>query len=105
MHACTRAPDPVSVKVAVILPCYKHSGLLTEALDTALAQCTDFAYAIILVNDGCPFPETDRVCLDFAAADPGRIHYLHKSNGGLSAARNTGIDFALSAFPTLEAVY
>jgi glycosyltransferase involved in cell wall biosynthesis len=30
---------------------------------------------------------------------------LHKRNGGLSAARNTGIEFALAAFPDLEAVY
>ncbi|WP_448207769.1 glycosyltransferase [Azospirillum sp. sgz302134] len=93
------------MRAAIIVPTYKHSGLLAEALDTALAQDTDFAYAVVVVNDGCPFPETDRVCREFAAAHPGRLFYLHKRNGGLSAARNSGIAFALDAFPALEAVY
>ncbi|WP_052584473.1 glycosyltransferase family 2 protein [Azospirillum baldaniorum] len=87
------------------MPTYKHSGLLVEALSTALAQDTDFAYAVVVVNDGCPFPETGRVCREFAVAHPGRLHYLHKRNAGLSAARNSGIAFALDAFPALEAVY
>lgn len=104
-EACDAAIPADDVRVAVIVPTYKHSGLLAEALDTALAQETDFAYAIVVVNDGCPFPETDRVCREFAAAHPGRIFYLNKRNGGLSAARNSGIAFALDAFPALEAVY
>ncbi|WP_353860864.1 glycosyltransferase family A protein [Azospirillum formosense] len=87
------------------MPTYKHSGLLVEALSTALAQDTDFAYAVVVVNDGCPFPETERVCREFAAAHPGRLYALHKRNAGLSAARNSGIAFALDAFPALEAVY
>lgn len=97
--------DPEETRAAIIVPTYKHSGLLAEALDTALAQETDFAYAVVVVNDGCPFPETDRVCREFAASHPGRLFYLHKRNGGLSAARNSGIAFALDAFPALEAVY
>ncbi|MBP2315649.1 glycosyltransferase family A protein [Azospirillum soli] len=99
------ARDTDDVRAAIVVPTYKHSGLLAEALDTALAQETDFAYAVVVVNDGCPFPETDRVCREFAAANPGRLFYLHKRNGGLSAARNSGIAFALDAFPALEAVY
>lgn len=97
--------DAGAIRAAIIVPTYKHSGLLAEALDTALAQETDFAYAIVVVNDGCPFPETDRVCREFAAAHPGKLFYLNKRNGGLSAARNSGIAFALDAFPALEAVY
>ncbi|WP_449228472.1 glycosyltransferase [Azospirillum argentinense] len=87
------------------MPTYKHSGLLVEALSTALAQDTDFAYAVVVVNDGCPFPETERVCREFAAAHPGRLFHLRKRNAGLSAARNSGIAFALDAFPALEAIY
>jgi glycosyltransferase involved in cell wall biosynthesis len=77
---------------------------LVEALDTALSQQTNFAYAIVLINDGGPFDETDHVCQDLAAANPGKIYYLQKRNSGLSAARNTGIDFALAAFPVLDSV-
>ena len=94
-----------AVRVAIIVPAYRQPGLLIEALDTALAQQTDFAYVIVVVNDGCPFDETDHVCREFASANPDRIYYLHKRNGGLSAARNTGIDFVLAAFPALEGVY
>lgn len=93
------------IRAAVVVPTYKHSGLLVEALSTALAQDTDFAYAVVVVNDGCPFPETGRVCREFAAAHPGRLFHLNKRNAGLSAARNSGIAFALDAFPALEAVY
>ena len=99
------SPSQVPIRVAVIVPTYKQPGLLAEALDTALHQRTDFGYSIVVVEDGCPFPETAQVCRDFAAAHPGRIHHLRKRNNGLSAARNTGIDFALTAFPSLEAVY
>ena len=104
-EARAAAVPAAAVPAAIVVPTYKHSGLLAEALDTALAQETDFAYAVVVVNDGCPFPETDRVCREFAAANPGRLFYLHKRNGGLSAARNSGIAFALDAFPALEAVY
>ncbi|MEK1890933.1 MAG: glycosyltransferase family A protein, partial [Phyllobacterium sp.] len=93
------------VKVAVVVPAYGQPWLTSEALHTALNQVTDFNYAIVVVNDGCPLPETHDVCQTFAAAYPGRIFYLHKKNGGLSAARNSGIEFALAAFADLEAVY
>ena len=98
-------PSQVPIQVAVIIPTYKQPGLLVEALDTALRQRCDFGYSIVVVEDGCPFPETAQVCRDFAAAHPGRIHHLRKRNNGLSAARNTGIEFALAACPGLEAVY
>uniref|UniRef100_A0A9E7ZTR3 Glycosyltransferase n=1 Tax=Bosea sp. NBC_00436 TaxID=2969620 RepID=A0A9E7ZTR3_9HYPH len=93
------------VRATIVMPAYGQPWLTAEALNTALGQVTDFDFAIVVVNDGCPHPETDEVCQTFAAVNPGRIFYLHKRNGGLSAARNTGITFALTAFPNLEAVY
>lgn len=93
------------VRVAVIIPAYGQPGLAGEALRSALEQRTDFPYAVIIVNDGCPQEATHQVCHSFAAANPGQVFYLRKRNGGLSAARNSGIDFALAAFPALEAVY
>jgi glycosyltransferase involved in cell wall biosynthesis len=79
------SPSQVPIRVAVIVPTYKQPGLLAEALDTALRQRCDFGYSIVVVEDGCPFPETAQVCRDFAAAHPGRIHHLRKCNNGLSA--------------------
>ncbi|MEP9375078.1 glycosyltransferase family A protein [Aquabacter sp. CN5-332] len=93
------------VRAVILVPAYGQPWLTAETLHTALAQVTDFDYAIVVVNDGCPHPETDEVCQTFATIHPERIFYLHKRNGGLSAARNTGIEFALIAFPDLEAVY
>lgn len=93
------------VCAAILIPAYGQPWLTAEALQTALAQVTDFAYAIVVVNDGCPHPETAEVCEALAATYPGRVFHLHKRNGGLSAARNSGIEFALAAFPDLEAVY
>jgi len=93
------------VRAVILVPAYGQPGLAAEALHTAVAQETDFAFAVVVVNDGCPSPETHEVCLNFAAAYPGKVFYLKKTNGGLSAARNSGLEFALAAFPALEAVY
>lgn len=97
--------DCSAVKVAIVVPAYGQPSFTAEALRSALSQRTDFSYAIVLVNDGCPDPATRDIGLTFATANPGRIFYLQKANGGLSAARNTGIEFALAAFPELEGVY
>lgn len=91
--------------LAVVIPVYKHSVLLGEAVLSALTQETDFELVIVIVNDGCPLPETHQACLDFAAAAPNRVHYIRRANGGLSAARNTGIDYALGAWETIQAIY
>lgn len=90
--------------LALIVPVFKHPGLLAEALECALAQRGDFAQAIVIVDDGCPFEETRTIAASYALAHP-EITYLRKANGGLSSARNFGIDFALRAWPELEAIY
>lgn len=92
-------------KVAIVIPVFKHSGLLPETITSALSQQTDLSVSIVLVNDGCPFPETDIVCRQYAISNPKKVYYIHKPNGGLSSARNAGIGFALSVFPELEAIY
>lgn len=94
--------DPM---IAVVVPIFRHSVLLSEAIDSVLDQRAGVSIHIILVNDGCPHQETDQVCRDYALAYPDRITYLHKANGGLSDARNYGIRYALAAWPRLEAIY
>lgn len=91
--------------VVVVIPIFRHSVLLSEAIDSVLDQRAGVFIRIVLVNDGCPHHETDQVCRDYALACPDRITYLHKANGGLSDARNHGIRYALAAWPGLEAVY
>jgi glycosyltransferase involved in cell wall biosynthesis len=92
-------------KIAVVIPVYKHSVLVAEAITCALNQDIEIPYKIVIVNDGCKFAETDRVCRDFALAYPQQIFYLYRPNGGLSAARNTGIEFALNTWHSLAAIY
>src|SRR5436309_2137954 len=99
------ATQPARPELAIVIPVYKHSVLLEEAVISALNQETDFALAIVIVNDGCPMPETHRTCVDFAMAAPDRVSYIRRQNGGLSAARNTGIDHVLATWETVEAIY
>ncbi len=90
--------------VACVIPAYRQPGLLAEAIASAMAQTLPDTVAIV-VDDGCPMPETQAVAREYAAAHPGRVHVLRQRNAGLSAARNAGIEHALAAFPTLRAVY
>ena len=98
-------PAPAGPQVAVVLPVFKHSILFDEAIRSALAQQTALDFRIVIVNDGCPFEETHVAALEHARAHPDRVVYLRRPNGGLSAARNTGIDFALETWPGVQAIY
>ena len=93
-----------SARLVVIIPSYRHPVLLTEALDSVLAQTIDVSLAIIICSDGCPLPETDTVAKLFSRAD-SRVIYLRKPNGGPSSARNFAIDYALGRFPKMDVVY
>lgn len=99
------APDTGLPRLAVLIPVYRHSVLLVEAIEAVLAQRAPFALRLILVDDGCPFPETEAVCRDYALAHPGQVTWLRKPNGGLSDARNCGIRHVLQTLPSVEAVY
>ncbi|HTU22596.1 MAG TPA: glycosyltransferase [Gemmataceae bacterium] len=70
---------------SIIIPCYKQAEYLPTAVDSALAQ-TYAPIEVLVVNDGSP-DDTERVALSYR----DRIVYVARPNGGLSAARNTGI--------------
>ena len=79
--------------VSVIVPVYKVEPWLRRCVDSILAQ--RFAdFELILVDDGSPDRCGD-ICDEYAQKDP-RVHVIHQKNGGLSAARNAGIERALS---------
>ena len=78
-------------KVSVIVPVYKVEKYLPECIESILAQTfTDFE--LILVDDGSP-DNSGKICDDYAARD-SRIRVFHKENGGVSSARNLGLDNA-----------
>lgn len=72
--------------VSVIVPTYNYARFLPRALDSVLAQ-TYADLEIIVVDDG----STDGTS-DVASPYAGKIRYLRKDNGGVSSARNLGIE-------------
>ena len=92
-------------QLAVVVPIFRHSVLLTEAIESVLAQRANFPIQLVLVNDGCPHCETDLICREYALSYPEQITYLRKHNGGLSDARNHGIRHTLATWPSVEAIY
>jgi glycosyltransferase involved in cell wall biosynthesis len=71
--------------VSIIIPCYNQADFLPEAVESALAQ-TYQPLEVIVVNDGSP-DNTEEVARRYG----DRIRYVSRVNGGISAARNTGI--------------
>ncbi len=77
----------------MIVPVYKVEQYIHRCIDSILAQTfTDFD--VVLVDDGSP-DTCGAICDAYAEADP-RIHVIHQKNGGLSAARNAGIDWTFA---------
>ena len=79
--------------ISVIVPVYKVEPYLRRCVDSILGQ-TYCDFELILVDDGSP-DSCPSVCDDYAAQD-SRVHVIHQENGGLSAARNAGIDWAFA---------
>lgn len=78
-------------KISIIVPVYKVEKYLNKCIDSVLCQTfTDFE--LILVDDGSP-DNCPKICDEYAKKDK-RVVVLHKENGGLSDARNKGIDIA-----------
>lgn len=78
-------------KISVIVPCYNQAQFLPETLDSVLAQ-THENWECIIVNDGST-DNTEEVALKYCKQDE-RFVYLSKKNGGLSSARNAGLNVA-----------
>lgn len=80
---------------SVIVPVYKVEPYLRECVDSILNQ-TFSDYELILVDDGSP-DTCPAICDEYAAQDD-RIRVIHKTNGGLAAARKSGLDIARAEY-------
>jgi glycosyltransferase involved in cell wall biosynthesis len=78
--------------VSVIIPCFKQANYLPLSIDSVLAQTYPNVEAIV-VNDGSP-DDTEAVARRYGE----RIRYVWRPNGGISAARNTGITESRGAY-------
>lgn len=85
----------VLIKVSVIVPIYRVEEYLQRCVDSIRNQ-TLREIEIILVNDGSP-DKCGEMCNTFAAQD-SRIKVIHKENGGLSSARNAGMQIAVGEY-------
>lgn len=86
--------------VAIIIPVFKHSVLLFDAIASLDGQ---EGATVILVDDGCPNLGTQLGGLGLAAM-PG-VTYLRGANRGLSGARNRGVEHVLANMPEAGAIY
>ena len=82
-------------KVSIVVPVYNTEAYLKRCLDSLLHQ-TLSDLEIILVDDGSK-PACADLCDEMAKTDT-RIRVLHKANGGLGFARNTGIEAATGEY-------
>lgn len=90
--AAQSSADIMQAGVSVVIPAYNYAHFLPDAINSALAQ-TYPKVEIIVVDDG----STDATP-EVAAKYGDRIRYIRKVNGGLPAARNTGIQHASYPF-------
>ncbi len=82
-------------KVSVIVPVYKVEPFLHCCVDSVLSQ-TFSDFELILVDDGSP-DSCGAICDEYAAQD-SRVRVVHKQNGGVSEARNTGLNLAVGEY-------
>lgn len=79
------------MKFSVVIPVYNVEKYLDQCVKSVISQ-TYRDFEVILVDDGSP-DRSGTMCDAWSEKD-NRIHVIHQENGGLSAARNTGIRFA-----------
>lgn len=78
-------------KISVIIPVYNVAIYLRKCIESVIAQ-TYKELEIIIVDDGST-DDSSKICDEYAQND-SRIIVIHQKNGGLSAARNRGLDEA-----------
>ena len=77
--------------VSVVIPAYNAAGVLSQCVSSVLAQ-EGVEVEVVIVDDGSA-DDTLAVATGLAEADP-RVRVVSKPNGGVSSARNAGLDAA-----------
>ncbi len=91
--------------IGIVIPGYGHPQFLAEAIISACEQDTERELHVVVVDDGCKFPETRAVVSHLLPKYAGHLHYIRQKNTRLPGARNTGIRFLLNLLPDIDAVY
>ena len=79
------------IEVSIIIPVYNEEKQISHCLDSI--QCQEYKnYEVIIVDDES-IDKTGEICDSYAKKDK-RFKVIHEANGGVSVARNKGIDVA-----------
>ena len=81
----------MNLKISVIIPVYNAEKTLHRCGDRILFQ-TFSDFEVLLIDDGCK-DNSGKICDEYAKKD-SRVKVIHKVNGGVSSARNMGLDNA-----------
>lgn len=87
--------NPRTPGVSIIVPVYNAHTTLAACVDSILGQSFR-EYEVLLINDGSTDGSAG-ICDTYSASD-SRIKTIHKENGGVSSARNSGLDNAAGEF-------
>lgn len=87
----------MSPKVSIIIPVYKTEQYLRECLESVLVQ-TYTDWECLLIDDGSP-DDCGAICDEYVSRD-SRFRVFHKENGGVSSARNVGLDNCVGEYVT-----
>lgn len=84
-------------KISVVVPVYNAEPFLSQCIESILNQ-THRDIELILVDDGSP-DNCPKICDSYAVQDT-RVRVIHKENGGVSTARNAGLDATTGEYVT-----
>lgn len=82
-------PNKEEFLISIVIPIYNAEKYLEECLNSIKNQ-TYKNFEVIMVNDGSK-DDSETICMNFLRSD-SRFRYLKKENGGVSSARNVGLD-------------
>ncbi|EOI6440488.1 glycosyltransferase family 2 protein, partial [Vibrio cholerae] len=78
--------------ISIIIPCYNAEKYIFTALSSILNQESSIAYEIIIVDDG------SSIAVDSIISESDKLKIVRKKNGGVSSARNVGIQHAVGRY-------
>lgn len=84
-------------KISIIVPVYNAEQYISQCINSILSQSYT-NYELLLINDGSK-DNSGKLCDEYARKDP-RIKVFHKTNGGVSSARNLGLAKARGKYVT-----
>jgi glycosyltransferase involved in cell wall biosynthesis len=82
--------------VSTVIPCYNHAAAVSRAVRSVYAQTGDIDLDVMVIDDGST-DGTPEACRVLAEEFP-RLRVIRKRNGGVSSARNSGIELACGDF-------